>query len=144
MLGFETLTRGFTGCMDAVQLWGTPVPLHSSSASNYAALRRLANVQFTCGPPLAPGPCGFHPCLNGGTCRDDPDPSNSEGFTCLCLDRFTGIRCERDTTPCASSPCLFGGRCIPSHGSFKCECEQGLTGMCYFLYCSLPLTLLSP
>lgn len=127
--GFETLSRGFTGCLDAVQLWGTPLPLHSSSANAFAALKRLANVQFTCGPPSTPGACGLHPCLNGGSCRDDP--SKSGGFTCMCGERFMGPNCERDTAPCASSPCLFGGRCIPlASGSYKCECEEGQTGMC--------------
>ncbi|XP_052121154.1 fat-like cadherin-related tumor suppressor homolog isoform X3 [Frankliniella occidentalis] len=129
VLGFETLSKGFTGCLDVVQLWGTPVPLHSSSASIYAALKRLTNVQFTCGPPLPPGPCSHHPCLNGGTCRDDNDPSNGGGFSCLCAERFTGVRCERDTSPCASSPCLYGGRCsaLPG-GTYRCDCEEGLSG----------------
>lgn len=116
--------------MDAVQLWGVPVPLHASTSSSFAALRRLANVQFTCGPPVTPGPCGHHPCANGGTCHEDSDPMNEGGFTCSCLDRFGGPKCEKDTAPCASSPCLYGGRCVSMPGgSFKCDCEEGLSGM---------------
>jgi len=41
-------------------------------------------------------------------------------------------RCERKLGPlenfCASSPCLNGGQCIPTDGSFKCECATGFDG----------------
>eukprot|EP00057_Strongylocentrotus_purpuratus_P014790 XP_011669264.1 PREDICTED: neurogenic locus Notch protein-like [Strongylocentrotus purpuratus] len=33
--------------------------------------------------------CRSNPCLHGGTCEE-----TETGFTCLCLDRYRGERCE--------------------------------------------------
>ncbi|CAF1286573.1 unnamed protein product [Adineta steineri] len=41
-------------------------------------------------------------------------------------------RCERKLGPlenfCSSSPCLNNGQCIPTDGSFKCQCATGFDG----------------
>jgi len=35
-------------------------------------------------------PCAQNPCLNGGQCQ----PNGMGGFTCVCVQPFTGQRCE--------------------------------------------------
>ncbi len=35
-------------------------------------------------------PCAQNPCLNGGQCHSN----GIAGFTCVCIQPFTGQRCE--------------------------------------------------
>ena len=68
----------------------------------------------------------YHPCLsmrckNGGTCVTSPS------LKCICLQGFSGLRCER-YDPCVSMRCENGGTCI-SRPSLKCKCQNGFTGL---------------
>ena len=38
----------------------------------------------------AADPCATAPCLNGGICQR----SGNNGYTCICLDGFTGDTCQ--------------------------------------------------
>lgn len=94
---------------------------------------RFANVQFQCAVLFDPGVCGSQPCANGGTCN-----ATGNTYTCQCLARFLGSRCEIDTNPCASNPCLNGATCHNVNNSFRCDCPEGLSGKrCgYGRYCN--------
>ncbi|KAG5680801.1 hypothetical protein PVAND_010286 [Polypedilum vanderplanki] len=70
--------------------------------------------------------CDKNPCLNNGTCRVLP---GSNKYECLCLDGFTGMRCETNFNDCDPQPCQNGGRCIDKINGFSCDCSQtGYTG----------------
>ncbi|XP_062419885.1 LOW QUALITY PROTEIN: cadherin EGF LAG seven-pass G-type receptor 2 [Pungitius pungitius] len=63
-------------------------------------------------------PCGAH-----GACR-----SREGGFTCECLEDYTGERCELSSRwgRCAPGVCKNGGSCVNLLvGGFKCECPAG-------------------
>ncbi|XP_030767379.1 fat-like cadherin-related tumor suppressor homolog isoform X3 [Sitophilus oryzae] len=137
ILGFEDVQKGFTGCMDDIRISRVSIPLHKSGENSVMVLKRFANVGFSCDTSsvlVPPGPCGSHPCMNGGTCRE-----SKGGFECECHERYKGTVCELDTDPCASAPCLYGGKCSPTiGGDFVCECIFRLSGKrCeYGRYCS--------
>uniref|UniRef100_A0A8C2Z8K1 Cadherin EGF LAG seven-pass G-type receptor 2 n=1 Tax=Cyclopterus lumpus TaxID=8103 RepID=A0A8C2Z8K1_CYCLU len=63
-------------------------------------------------------PCGVH-----GVCR-----SREGGYTCECLEDYTGESCELSSLSgrCAPGVCKNGGSCVNLLvGGFKCECPPG-------------------
>ena len=54
---------------------------------------------------------------------------------CLCLEGFSGSRCEvSGADPCSSSPCMNRSTCIVKSDlpqGFRCECHEGFVG----IYC---------
>uniref|UniRef100_A0A8C8D1Z3 Cadherin EGF LAG seven-pass G-type receptor 2 n=1 Tax=Oncorhynchus tshawytscha TaxID=74940 RepID=A0A8C8D1Z3_ONCTS len=63
-------------------------------------------------------PCGAH-----GLCR-----SREGGYTCECLNDYTGKRCELSSRSgrCGPAVCKNGGTCVNLLvGGFKCECPSG-------------------
>ncbi len=48
--------------------------------------------------------CSSGPCLNGGTCVDEPGR-----FLCVCAPGFTAERCQINIDECGSGPCLNSG-----------------------------------
>ncbi|XP_062320603.1 cadherin EGF LAG seven-pass G-type receptor 2 isoform X2 [Osmerus eperlanus] len=67
--------------------------------------------------------CYSKPCGGHGICR-----SREGGYTCECLDDYTGKRCELSSRSgrCAPGVCKNGGTCINLLvGGFKCECPAG-------------------
>ncbi|XP_035227160.1 fat-like cadherin-related tumor suppressor homolog isoform X3 [Stegodyphus dumicola] len=135
VFGYEDIRMGFVGCMDDIRIDGVSLPLHVAGRNNVVTLRRFANVQFQCAVLFDPGVCGSQPCANGGACN-----ATGNAFTCQCLARFLGPRCEIDTNPCASNPCLNGATCHNVNNSFRCDCPEGLSGKrCgYGRYCNNP------
>ncbi|XP_054721928.1 LOW QUALITY PROTEIN: fat-like cadherin-related tumor suppressor homolog [Uloborus diversus] len=133
VFGYEDIRMGFVGCMDDIRIDGVSLPLHVAGGNNVVTLRRFANVQFQCAVLFDPGVCGSQPCANGGTCN-----ATGNAYTCQCLARFLGSRCEVDTNPCASNPCLNGATCHNVNNSFRCDCPDGLSGKrCgYGRYCN--------
>ncbi|XP_061573968.1 von Willebrand factor D and EGF domain-containing protein [Cololabis saira] len=70
-------------------------------------------------------PCG---CLNGASCVTNVDlPAGSGEYACVCVDGFTGSRCEVDVDDCKPNPCRLG-RCVDGPNSFSCICPPGMTG----------------
>lgn len=133
------ITYGFEGCILDLKLGGAALPLETggtSSDGRAQLVRRVrARVSAACPALAPPTPCSSYPCLNGGTCRDQPDlldvdGDGSEGYACTCHVRFGGRRCELDAEPCASQPCLHGGSCAPDPvaGGYRCACAVGLAG----------------
>ncbi|KAM3862382.1 LOW QUALITY PROTEIN: protein HEG [Diretmus argenteus] len=73
-------------------------------------------------PPPDPGnPCAPNPCTNGGMCVS----YKGHGFTCHCLQAWTGLTCNQDMDECERDPCPAGSRCVNTQGSFSCECPLG-------------------
>ncbi|XP_071959401.1 cysteine-rich venom protein latisemin-like [Antedon mediterranea] len=66
--------------------------------------------------------CDSGPCLNGGTCTHD-----GSGYTCTCLDTYTGTTCQTQN-PCGSAPCLNGGTCTNDGSGYTCTCLDTYTG----------------
>ncbi|XP_042896565.1 fat-like cadherin-related tumor suppressor homolog isoform X3 [Parasteatoda tepidariorum] len=133
VFGYEDIRMGFVGCMDDIRIDEVSLPLHVAGGNNVVTLRRFANVQFQCAVLFDPGVCGSQPCANGGACN-----ATGNSFTCQCLARFLGPRCEIDTNPCASNPCLNGATCHNVNNTFHCDCPEGLSGKrCgYGRYCN--------
>ncbi|CAG9791699.1 unnamed protein product [Diatraea saccharalis] len=94
----EQVTYGFHGCISELKLGGASLPLEEGGTSRdgrAVLVRRVrARVAAACAPLPPPTPCGSAPCLNGGSCRDAPGLLDTEGYTCLCHERFQGARCE--------------------------------------------------
>lgn len=47
------------------------------------------------------------PCLNNGICY--PSETDTRGYTCSCLSRFTGNHCEIENRPCQPNTCFGHG-----------------------------------
>uniref|UniRef100_A0AAR2KXQ6 Neurocan core protein n=2 Tax=Pygocentrus nattereri TaxID=42514 RepID=A0AAR2KXQ6_PYGNA len=88
-----------------------------------------AVVDFGSTPTVAlveKDPCQLNPCLHGGSCLRD-----SDGYSCLCPQGYSGESCEIDIDDCQSSPCQNGGTCIDEINSFVCLCLPSYGGaMC--------------
>ncbi|KAJ7386814.1 hypothetical protein OS493_006844 [Desmophyllum pertusum] len=67
--------------------------------------------------------CESSPCKNGGTCENQPG-----GYSCSCVNGYTGKVCEQDIDECANDPCLNGGKCHNEAGGYVCECPAGYEG----------------
>lgn len=69
--------------------------------------------------------CEANPCLNYGTCFDDP----IYVYRCECPEGYTGTQCEIFIGKCASAPCQNGGTCFPGRkNGFNCTCPEGVKG----------------
>lgn len=72
-------------------------------------------------------PCDSRPCVNNGTCVDDP----YVGYRCECIGPFYGDNCEMmvvTLSVCDSSPCLNNGTCVDVNTSYTCQCPGGYSG----------------
>ncbi|XP_060808843.1 cubilin [Amyelois transitella] len=68
--------------------------------------------------------CEANPCGSNGRCH-----MVRGGYTCFCLQGFTGAHCDIKTDSCASNPCKNGGVCKPDHSTgFRCECTSQFIG----------------
>ncbi|CAL4132591.1 unnamed protein product, partial [Meganyctiphanes norvegica] len=76
--------HGLVGCIDQPMLDNQRLPLKYTEKSKVASLLTMNDVTTHCPVLLIPpGPCGSHPCYNGGTCID-----GNNSFICQCLPRF--------------------------------------------------------
>nr|XP_022304433.1 uncharacterized protein LOC111111636 [Crassostrea virginica] len=64
-------------------------------------------------------------CPAHSTCVD-----TVEGYTCECINGWTGTTCEIDVDECQvnSSICGSNGNCVNAKGSYTCECKSGWSG----------------
>ncbi|XP_040841130.1 protein crumbs homolog 1 [Ochotona curzoniae] len=74
--------------------------------------------------------CQGHQCANGATCI-----SNTKGYSCHCLENFTGKFCRHNRLPLAvcgngktNHTCYNGGNCTELLAGLKCTCRPGFTG----------------
>lgn len=103
--------------------------------------------------------CQSSPCINGGTCIPITQPNVTPPFACVCVQGYTGLRCEqyvntlppypptlaptyaqtyapptRATNACDSNPCLYGSTCVPITQPnvtppYACVCQVNYTGL---------------
>ncbi|XP_033051905.1 protein crumbs homolog 1 isoform X3 [Trachypithecus francoisi] len=74
--------------------------------------------------------CQNHQCANGATCISD-----TNGYSCLCFENFTGKFCRQSRLPstvCGNEEtnltCYNGGNCTEFQAELKCMCRPGFTG----------------
>ncbi|XP_071848270.1 uncharacterized protein [Apostichopus japonicus] len=70
--------------------------------------------------------CFTSPCENNGVCSNNAD----NGFTCSCLDGYTGSTCSIVVNQaCVSNPCQNFGSCLElSGGGYYCNCIPEFSG----------------
>ncbi|KAF6018837.1 CUBN [Bugula neritina] len=71
-----------------------------------------------------PDPCSPNPCRHGNCFT----LSNSNVFTCSCLEGWTGHLCDTDINECESSICQNGGTCTNTPGNYTCACTEYAVG----------------
>lgn len=110
---------------------GSTVTLVSNGTSTITATQ-AANGNFTTGTKTMTltvyfGGCISEPCLNGGTCTNEPGGA----YSCACVGIFSGTTCEMDDSNCAADgdyACLNGGTCIPNAAHGECSCAECFMG----------------
>ncbi|KAK8377274.1 hypothetical protein O3P69_013725 [Scylla paramamosain] len=109
--------EGLVGCLRSVRINGRPLDLVWPGSPHVIRAEHVGECSAS--------PCVSLPCLNQGSCR----PTDDGHFKCLCIQGFTGDRCEVRLDPCESQPCLAGATCVtlPTEG-FLCKCPPGRTG----------------
>lgn len=110
-------TEGLVGCLSSVRINGRPLDLVWPGSPHVVRAEHVGECSTS--------PCASLPCLNQGSCR----PTDDGHFKCLCVQGYTGERCEVRLDPCESQPCQAGATCVtlPSEG-FLCKCPPGRTG----------------
>ncbi|KAK8742076.1 hypothetical protein OTU49_002094, partial [Cherax quadricarinatus] len=110
-------TEGLVGCLRSVRINGRPLDLVWPGSPHVVKAEHVGECSAS--------PCASLPCLNQGSCR----PTDDGHFKCLCIQGYTGERCEVRLDPCESQPCQAGASCVtlPSEG-FLCKCPPGRTG----------------
>ena len=90
-------------------------------------------------------PCRTNPCFHGGSCvPTNESPFNmlnvgpvlkkkavSNGYECMCVKGYEGMRCEEKVDVCISNPCLNGGICTSNSHDFACSCLVAFSGPRY-------------
>ncbi|CAB0020779.1 unnamed protein product [Nesidiocoris tenuis] len=73
--------------------------------------------------------CITNPCIYG-ICVDSTNNlvAGSQGYTCYCIDGYTGGNCQTNWDECWSAPCLNGGTCSDGIAYFNCTCPEGFVG----------------
>ncbi|XP_031553321.1 neurogenic locus notch homolog protein 1-like isoform X4 [Actinia tenebrosa] len=74
-------------------------------------------------PTTVPNPCLANPCKNGGNCVQ-----NGNGYTCKCVQGYTGKNCDQDVNECLKSPCRNGATCTNTNGGYRCQCTSAFKG----------------
>ena len=65
--------------------------------------------------------CCLSNCSNNGQCKID---TNTQKYSCQCMNNFVGTSCQTDPTPCSSNPCLNNGTCTNlNETQFDCQCQ---------------------
>ena len=69
-------------------------------------------------------PCSPNPCMNEGVCS-----VTGNGAVCACPWGWTGSRCEKCLTDCASNPCPSNKQCRAKFGGgYDCICPSDRKG----------------
>ncbi|KAL2078014.1 hypothetical protein ACEWY4_025699 [Coilia grayii] len=67
-----------------------------------------------------PNGCDPNPCMNEGTCK----PKSSGGYTCSCVQLYSGKNCEKFVNPCKKVNC-GSGECVLTKTApfYECKCR---------------------
>lgn len=68
-------------------------------------------------------------CQNGATCTNSVG-----GFSCICVNGWTGPECSVNIDDCAGAACFNGATCIDRVGAFYCKCTPGKTGKIFLIH----------
>ncbi|KAF6214242.1 hypothetical protein GE061_008982 [Apolygus lucorum] len=73
--------------------------------------------------------CVTNPCIYG-ICIEAVKTlvGASTGYTCYCIDGYTGVNCQTNWDECWSAPCLNGGTCTDGIAYYNCTCPEGFVG----------------
>lgn len=82
----------------------------------------LAEIQAVC----APSTCSPNPCVNSTGCFD---PAGVPGYTCECMDGWTGTNCEIAVQTCQAPQYVFVAS-DPGNTIDECEANPCVTGVC--------------
>nr|CAD7195211.1 unnamed protein product [Timema douglasi] len=103
----------FSGCLRQLAINWRRVPLNTG---HILRARNVADCDGTA--------CGGDVCDNGGSCWLDKE----QRPRCVCLQMYTGARCETQIS-CAQTSCLNDGRCVEESGFVsRCHCPVGWGG----------------
>ncbi|XP_066985998.1 basement membrane-specific heparan sulfate proteoglycan core protein [Macrobrachium rosenbergii] len=113
-----SVNQGFHGCVKEIKLMDQEMRLADSLVDS-------ANVG-QCGGSSA-SMCTLNSCNNRGQCIDNP--ALPHGYTCNCIDGYSGHNCEVEPGVCSIiQPCRNGGACIGSGDVYSCRCPLGFAG----------------
>ncbi|KAL2078013.1 hypothetical protein ACEWY4_025698 [Coilia grayii] len=70
--------------------------------------------------PLTVDECDPNPCMNEGACK----PKSSGGYTCSCVQLYSGKNCEKFVNPCKKVNC-GAGECVLTNTApfYECKCR---------------------
>uniref|UniRef100_A0AAY4BX72 Cadherin EGF LAG seven-pass G-type receptor 1 n=1 Tax=Denticeps clupeoides TaxID=299321 RepID=A0AAY4BX72_9TELE len=114
----------------AVQRFDSSAPFVSSHTVLFRPIHPVTGLRCRCPPGFAGDYCETEvdlcysgPCRNNGRCH-----GREGGYTCECLEDFTGEHCELNARSgrCVPGACKNGGRCVDLLvGGFVCQCPDG-------------------
>ncbi|CAL4160851.1 unnamed protein product, partial [Meganyctiphanes norvegica] len=108
---------GLVGCLRLVRINGRPLDLVWPGSPHVVSAEHIGECSNS--------PCAQMPCENHGSCR----PIENGSFRCICMEGYSGDRCEIRLDPCYSQPCLSGATCVSlPFDKFMCKCPPGRTG----------------
>ncbi|XP_064457665.1 protein crumbs-like [Ornithodoros turicata] len=121
---------GFSGANCEVNIddcEGVACPRNSECVDSVNQHRCICSPGYIGSPPqcLRATNCALNPCKNGAKCEQNLN----EGYTCVCMQGFSGDHCENNVDECASSPCLNGATCTDERGHYLCHCLPGYSGV---------------
>ena len=111
-----------------------------NNCSNHGVCKLISGMLYGCfcdpdyiGPSCSVNsrPCSSVPCLNNGTCTEVMVSNGTYNFTCTCLEKYSGSRCEifDISELCSNLSCVYG-TCQVNSSTLEvgCKCFKSYSG----------------